>query len=935
MMIIYLIIILIIIIFVHTLPSLQHIEEPFATENATNFARIIKIEFDLEPHNERAMQAIDDIFKETQPNYISVISHLKSTYVQKSLNDFNSENVYNTIARAFANKNSSVRVDAQTYYAQYLNNYTSLHREYIYSALGAFVQSKKKNGIRTIEHLKRSLTALEAQQYNIIMSEFYRKYIYDDISSNRLHPLYDFRDQTFQNYFTSSNIDDSAIREYFNAVKNHLMGRINQRATSYADQQEFMRLFLKALGIFTLFENKIDDFIVELLNNDNKCFIQNNGEMNVKMRPCGIYFTPKKNMCDMFEDIYMLSNFQLQMLLNYAQKLRQYTIRDVAKQIDIFDQAFLDIINNNRKEILTAESLNEDVSAAFLNVLKVHYGESITIPVANDVIKSIIKNIYGTTVKYNKKEYNVLDLYRIREQKLKKGIQICKLKLPELKEIDSEVSPLYTQTREKKVHEHNHANPPELWGSCFYNLNSNQLNEMSRRMITNDMKMKYNLLPSCDENIIENIKCKEGCVLNTQNKYLAFDTSAFDYRNTKLIINEGINIPNNLIFMKITPNLQTYKFMISFVIFDNVNKRFIEMSNITHLNNVVRDNLFTIKQASDRFAVGPNKSEKQVYACFFYNGILHTYSKRGVTFSLAEHFNIKNITLGKNSAYTNIQKNIHLLSQIANCANVKSYDNNYVKTKDCLNNIKDLLNAYILDMLKRVLNGFLNEKQYFQGLINGVDADISRKQSEYYSNCDAPHIKNLVNTYITTINAYDRQLSDKRQSLKQFENDKYYWENVYQARWWLPWEWIHKIKMINDRKWDIDNVNKEISSLNAQRTNTQTAYDIIDRRCKKISTDISNLNNLKNAGHRHINNAIEPKIAGANHNINRYHWQDPQYFMQNIETYEIRWINFVDYIKTYNNKGTITREFYSDFFAKMYDERFISSNDNAIYIQVN
>lgn len=899
-------------------------------QDVINFVGKIKADLDLDVNN---INSLNNNFVPT-----ATIHYLKSLKLNKPLISFDSDDVYNTIANAYTNKFNID--DANTYYRNYLNEYKSVHRQYVYEKLGTFLRDKKKKNIRNIQQLQRSLTPAERQGYDGFLNTFYRDHLYNNISINIQHPFHGLKDQSFKTYIASLTTGD-ATKEHYEAVKNYILGKINTNSISYDNPQEFMIRLLKALHIMSLIDVHINEFITELLQNDGKCFIQNNGDMNVNMRTCGIYFVPQRNMCDMFENIYRLSNFQLQVLLNKAPVQKEYKIGNITKKVNVFDKKILEIINANKKGDLINKSLNQvdikndNIKTAFITVLKQIFGENVITsnqPKANDMIKSIILEIYTMKMRFNTKEYHILDLYRIHDQKLKHKIQLCKISLPELKEIASETT--YTRQRESKVSGYQTANPIELWGSCFYSLNNNQMNEYSTRMITNDMKMKYNIISSCDDNVIENIKCKSGCTGNNQDKYLAFNTSTFRH-DTKMILNPSLNIPNNLIFMKIAPNLQNARFTISFVIFDNISKQFITTSNMTYLNQVIRDKIFTIKQTANGFSIGPNRTKKRVYACYFYNGILYSYHTRDVDFSLADHLGIKNIDIGHNTMYANVRAHIHLLSAISACNQVSTYNNDYNKMKDCLNNIKNMLNAHVLQMLTNVLNSHLNNKRYYEDVIRGVDANLSRVQGDYQANCDAPHQKNLMNIYVSTINAYDRQISQMRGILSQQENDKYYWENTYQARWWLPWEWIHKIKMINDKKREIEGTNNEIRSLEASRNRTQTLYDQLFGKCNQLTNEANRLNENKRANQNHINTHITPKVSEAQHNVNKYHIQDPQYFYQNIETYHINNINFVNTIYSYNNKGILTQAFMKDFLIKLYDENFISSNDDAIYIQIN
>jgi len=186
--------------------------------------------------------------------------------------------------------------------------------------------------------------------------------------------------------------------------------------------------------------------------------------------------------------------------------------------------------------------------------------------------------------------------------------------------------------------------------------------------------------------------------------------------------------------------------MLCFVSFNNETKQFVNTKDDTYLNDIIRDNLFTIKSAPSGFSIGPNTSERTIYICSFYNNVLYEFTTKKIKFSLLD-LAINDKFLGHHDVYKKISNNIWLLSKISNCYNVNSYNNNYGKTKGCLNSVKDLLNQNMLESLNIILSNKQLNKSRYEEIINNINTNIRNKQTEFYQKCENPIMKQLFNLY--------------------------------------------------------------------------------------------------------------------------------------------------------------------------------------------
>jgi hypothetical protein len=881
------------------------------------------------------------------------LSHIFfSKKLNKRLSQFTKDDVYNSIAYASLNSLKLSNETLQSHYDSHITRQGALVKQTVHSQISKQVfqiqeRIKSSKPTPTAQDIMANRTAKEIADYNDFIEYFLSQHIYNTFD-NTDSPLKSLN-ISYETYLASlASTKIANHQDYYNTILAKINAIISTDSGKpvYKDNYEIRKRIIR---LHIDVNKHILPIVNELLTLDNKCFIQNYGSVEVNMRPCRLYFVKERNMCDIFEDIYKMSNLQLSYLVDlYAPNwnLYQKPNSQSSFHIYIFSKSFLDIINSvDKSSIFNKDTMDPVIFNRFKSVLTSIYErndiQDITDDYTKALLKKIINDIYTSTVNYNKKKYNCLALYRIREQKkLNNGKQLCKIEIPELKEIAGE-NP--DKQYEYKVQDYTHTNKPELWGSCFYNLSSTQLDNKSRQRIAQSMKTKYGISPSCDDNVIDNLKCKSGCHIASQNKYMAFDATNFDYTKTNMKLNDNIYISEELVFLKIKLNGNGFNstVQLQFVKFNKTTKMFDTIQNAYSLNEMVKKRLFTIEIKANTFSLEPNKSTKPVLVCNFFNGVLYDFSTQSISFSLNELTNTQSKgqiskQLKPQRVYMEVRKNILVLSHMSHlvkrCGNYFQYNNDYEHIRDCLNEVKNLLNNSTLSNLRDVLSVYTREKTYQEQIIAGIDAQISAKNQELIQQCQAPGIISLLNTYSSLIAGYDNEIAQARSKYIELNRELQKWE-AWRPDWWKPWEWIHKVRMTNDTKRYIWENNQYWDTVLLKRRGASDKIAVINNKCNTIRQQITHYQNNKTHPTNFINNNIAPKIRSVEGSISAYNSQHPDFYYQNIETYEINNLDVVSDILRLNSKLTI--DFIWKYCVLMYDNKFLTSNDDCIYIQVN
>ncbi len=901
--------------------------------------------------------------------FIANISNIfASQKIEKILFNFNETDTYNTIAHAIQDASSISQETLQAYYANLLSQQQSTLKTTIYTQIDSHVVNIKeriKNRIPTptANDILSNMTPAETRAYNEFIEYFLNQYIYN-VFDNPNNPLKSIN-TSYETYLTSRTIDQriATYQRYYAALLNSIKSKIDMRLPEYKDSNAVRKRIAKLNLNINSFIIPFIDMILQSSSVPNKCFIQNYGNIDVNMRPCSVYFVKERQMCDKFEEIYRMSNLQLQTLLYlHGPNWGIYNKPDnTTFNIYIYNKNFIDIINRAEKQQIFDGSVakydenNAHIKGIFndfrVQLSSIYQTNRITEQIdslySTELIKKIIKDIYTNTLQYNNKTYNYLALHRIRQQKLNNnGKQLCKIQIPDMVEIGSENT--YKYRYENKVQGtqgHQHINPPELWGSCFYNLQSSQQDDASRQRIQETMKSKYNISPSCDNHVIENLKCKTGCSANNNDKFMAFDASTFAYNSASMKLNEGITISSDIVFLKIKHNIRFFgtagPVSVNFVRFNNMTKRFDNIPDIISLNPMIKEKLFNIKTVRYRISLEPNTSKKNVYICNFYNGILYEYSTYEIdTFSLNELSGQSLKTdLPDTYLYSQVSLGILLLSHISSmypfskkCIENSTYGSNFIDTKNCMNEIKNLINNIRLAELQNTLKQYQDEKSYFEQLVGNFHQQVIYKEQELQNSCATPEINQQRSIYEINISLQNTMIKIIDEKRKELRNELENWEN-WKPDWWKPWEWIHKVKMTNDTKRYIWEKDKEWGENVDKLNQYKRGLAVISDKCNRIEGELKIQQNNKKQNEEIIVNRINPKVQGAEENIGRYNRKDPAFFYQDIETYHINQIDVASKIVSLNNK--LLFDFFWKYIVIRYNNRFLTSNDDCIYIQVN
>jgi hypothetical protein len=716
------------------------IYEEFTIDKYNIFKQSVKKDFDL------------DILSDSIANYSS--NNLVNIALNKSLSNFSIDDVYKCICFAYINSNN-LRTLIIEFYQKYLNDYEILHREYIYSNIDELIKDVRLQNVRTIDafytFLNNPNNSNIKSQYSLFIKKFYTDNIY--IYTISSHPLANV-DLTFRTYIDKIRIDTNISNEYKKIIS--IIKNIIKNDRAFNIQNEFKKQLIDLIDITKIVKSKIDTSINTLLQSDSNCWIQNNGNLNVKMRECNVYYTRYRNMCNRFENLYELSAFQLKILLKSQKEIFK---KIGGTNVNIYD-TFIDLINKyDKSSFINKEGIenikNEEIKSEFINILNSIY-KNISKDNTNILIKELVEKIYNLNVIYAKKSYKCLDIYRIYQQKKNNdNLHVCKISIPGLKEIYKDTQ--YEDVVEGKVLNFNHINPTELWGSCFYTLDyNNSFN--ARNNIIRDMNEKYNIVPSCDNNIIENIK--DINIPEKQNKYLAFNTDSYNLNRNQI---EIMKYPHDIFLrIKIKDNL----YDIEFVKYNIQAKNFYVIKDVDNIN--LRKNLYDFTEKLE----GKNNELE--------------YSINIVPKNANQNFHV--ITFNKGAVYKCIIKNSSCeLSKLLK--NVKKGYGNSEKIKIRFDNGKEdtLKNDYHKQLLMQ--DNYIKNLTSINNKINEVNRII--ENANFTANENIKNNNNNINIYnnnkitlgdickVNDINGFINFNSSRSRGLNMKYNSYYHEDDIY------------------------------------------------------------------------------------------------------------------------------------------------------------
>lgn len=929
--------------FVNPMPnSLLGIIENNISEDTTQFIEKMKTDFNLvyQYNNKEELKTLEDALN--SENSISFYNLFRFIKIDDSVNMLhkNIDNkLFNNITIAYVQKyiTDNDKNDVQDYYDKKLSSKKMSIQDSIINIFSSFTNQikNKYKDILSFEDFKKKITKQEKDIYNMHLNNILNTYIYDDLeqSSNPFNKLFGFK-YTYKTYIENVRSESNTMK--YKDKYQFLIEKINDKLSSkliFNDNIAFIKnAFLNTHQLYiSNFESIIVfNTIYFLLKNENKCFIQNYGEINAKMRQCQVYFIKEKNMCDLFEDLYKLSPLQLEFLLTKNPNIRRPRNLYPNRSIYIYNNDFMNVINNYHKQFFIDVSNNVKIHTYLLNmfVISLELYTGITIPnkkkPSSDIINTIneiVYDIFNLETTYKGKKYKCLDIFRIQQQVKNNNVQICKVRLSELKEIDVVENNIIHDRKTP-----NSINPSELFGTCFYELTPNST-ENDRNNIINIYSQKYKINNFCDSNL-KNIKCT-NC---TNSTFVGFDTKNLMYTKENVILNTRININDNLLFMRVcllskNNDIHRISFSIDFVKFNNNTKEFYRIDDKKYVNTVLIENLFKITNNNYEYILTNTHSKKNIYCCAFFNSALFEYSNIVIDFSLNDLFTLYNY--GKQLSIKSIELSDIIKkknNEVSNCSNNSI---NFNSSKNCYNRIINDMNHSYINNINNMIGNHENTINDLNDKIRNINNTLNSLNIQKRLRCG----KNTFGYFIN--NGYKRIKNDFQQKkynidreLNGLYNHLRYWERYSP---YTIFDGIHRIRMINNARDDIRNKTSDKNKLD----NSIRFLEILIRNYESVC------NSFDSQIHYHEQNKsrLEMNLGFAKGTLNYYkkykerRINNPKY--QSIDIVQIE--NEIDLVsklsvRNINFNNTLI---YDKIINNKFGDYLLLSNDNCIYIQLN
>jgi hypothetical protein len=372
-----------------------------------------------------------------------------------------------------------------------------------------------------------------------------------------------------------------------------------------------------------------------------------------------------------------------------------------------------------------------------------------------------IKN-RATRINYRNTLYQLTDVKRIRDLKQKSPhIEICKLELntDEFKEIKNHKNTL-KQHSYKIYGGIDDENPPDLWGSCFFDTSKYD----TKQLDTLKADYSMDILRSCHDNEpLINIKCTSGCPSNNRNTFYAFDVMKMGEPGVNVNLNRNLIIEPKHVFIKIklnyeynsqslsTKSIINYTYSTSICKFDNSIKKFIDYDiststgkdNRITINEYLKRFLYTISIERDGIYIVPNSMNKIITNCNFYHGKVYEYN------NIQAPFTLQNLSITKkklNFEYESGKTNNAISSEIyqyytknkVTCNNSHIFNNLY----DCINTIINTIKKTKIESLTKEIKALEEENKRQQGSVDYYDA-LLKDSTEKIAAIES-HIKNTI-----------------------------------------------------------------------------------------------------------------------------------------------------------------------------------------------
>lgn len=745
-------------------------------------------------NNEAIMAHIIDKYYETNKTLCDGIIIYYQELFQKNV-----ESIHGNISKSFQSFISYMKQKFEK---------TDMFRKY--QDVGTEIQRLKTSSSKT----NKETSAYN--DYNTAENQFKITYVYNNFNNCGVKNI-DYNEKQYFKDLENKNIykgdQTNNARRLFIVIKNRII------ITAVTDAIRTRNFKLKVCAKLRIFELCIKILHVILFYiiayQLNTCFQYDYDIIKAEMRGCAMYFTPYGAECDLYPELFKLSNMQLKILINKILQNRgskSYLINflDPDKSpiyINIYSFEIMNILNNIAKnDIINPKTLEPYVdSIAYrqlynlfrsldsfkstkINDAKLNLGIKNLLTLYYDVsIKQLyqeflltkhkdISTVTQNRIRYNGKIYELSTLQTIFAKKNAdpdNPIQICKIDFTNfgLRELKKSLHNNYDYPY--KVY-NNNFNPNNVYndnvhlsGACFYALSQDEVNsESCRERKIQEITSTYQSRKPCN-NVLTNITCTSGCDDSPgklKNKFLAFDMQVAGNIKAVEKLNSSISISgDNPLFLKIKiiNNINDYKYSIKFCKFNNIDKRFVEYtvselnSKKSEIKGIIKRIFYQIKFQSNSVKFSTRDVSIPVYVCNFYNNILYEYQVINTNINLADFGFINDVPLSSNGNIFDKLLNNNILEDAEKSS--KNRTCHLTSANDCELiknvNIQSICNIEDYEEQKRCLN----DKLY----------TAKRIRENYYKQWQAYHQSNIdiLSNEIKNLEDANRELESQINSL--------------------------------------------------------------------------------------------------------------------------------------------------------------------------
>jgi len=705
------------------------------------------------------------------------IRNIENTTMNKKLNVFAADDVYKSICLAILEKDKNIIDSIKKYFDDIFTNSVDNITNFIIEEFSASIKNLNQSGLSS-ENFKSILNENDAKNYDRLIQLFLDNYIYSTFVATN-NPIMKYNQMKFSTYFYQVKfVNNIEYFEKYMKIIDIIHAKITENDPKYTEPIELQKILFNSSNIFSHIENTyiIPNIIKIIENNTGQCFLHNQGNVDVNMRPCILYFISDKEFCDKNSVLYRYSILQLENILAINTNIiKSYIITGkTTLMINLYDDIYMNVILSGNNILKIKNILRRHFENQLGTLNPSHYSE------VSLMIDDIIKNVNTLKVIYGGIEYLCLDIYKILNMKKNNpnSLQMCKISLENLYEVKDVIG---QEKRENKILGNTYINHPKIWGSCFYNVPNDKTNIADQNTIKMSIKEKYNIDPTCQtDTILENIKCKSGCKL-TNNKFIGFSPDDFSLNIMKTAMVDSMDILSSYSFLKIkfvklkTAASITYKYSFSFVKFNNTSKEFEIISDIQLLNTKLKNTLYTIENLNGNFIFRPNIRKKNIYVCSFYENKLISYSTLSIDdFSLRD-FDIQIINLiDVNQDFKTINEEMSVFQRRCviseNMRDSLSCINTHIEYINSFNKLFILSRLTFLESQKKDYEDIIDENNRLISEHEDLLEQCSSIQRSSTITCNIENSKEIKNNAQQQIMIYDRYLKEVNTEISRVQD---------------------------------------------------------------------------------------------------------------------------------------------------------------------